>query len=175
MELIGILLMLFVCTLSALSQAMSDNAFRYRFYKDRLKYFVYPGTAEGTFVQMTFRNSNGNGGAVLQHNGAEWGQSRKINGYYFGLLATEYKLLMDNEQYADANASLQELNLALDALIRMDKCEDDIPIVVAPNLFKSNKIYVDCTKIKQTNENKNNQKYFRSRHNSLFCDWLQQV
>jgi len=43
------------------------------------------------------------------------------------LLATEYRLLKDNGQNESATETLSELNLALDALIRMDKCEDDIP------------------------------------------------
>ncbi len=54
-------------------------------------------------------------------------QPRMMMGFYIGMLATEYKLLKDNGQIASANATLSELNLALDALIRMDKCEDDIP------------------------------------------------
>jgi len=54
-------------------------------------------------------------------------QPRMMMGFYIGMLATEYKLLKDNGQLLSAYETLNELNLALDALIRMDKCEDDIP------------------------------------------------
>jgi hypothetical protein len=109
------------------SQLFNEESLKYWYYRDRLQYFVYPGTEEGNSVLMTARNSNGNGGNSWQYDGAEWGQTRKINGYYIGLLATEYKLLKDNGQISEANTTLQELNLALDALIRMDKCEDIAP------------------------------------------------
>ncbi len=109
------------------SQNFADNSLKYWLYRDRLRYFVYPGTDEGASVLMTVRNSNGNGGEVGQYNGTEWGQTRKINGYYIGLLATEYKLFLENGQNADALVTLNELDLALDALIRMDKCEDIEP------------------------------------------------
>ncbi|HBG71955.1 MAG: hypothetical protein A2W93_05230 [Bacteroidetes bacterium GWF2_43_63] len=127
MKNIAIFFMVVGSTLSVYSQVFNDNAVKYWFYRDRLKYFVYPGTDEGNSVLMTSRNSNGQDDDIAQYNGAEWGQTRKINGYYIGLLATEYKLLKDNGQIADANVTLYELNLALDALIRMDNCEDIEP------------------------------------------------
>lgn len=109
------------------SQILNEESFKYWYYRDRLRYFVYPGSEDGASVLMTVRNSGADGGPYRQYNGTEWGQTRKMNGYYIGLLATEYKLLKDNGQYSDAAATLQELNLALDALIRMDKCEDIEP------------------------------------------------
>ncbi len=113
-------------TIKAQTVVFDQN--QYWYYRDRLQYFVYPGLEDGSSVLMTCRNSNGREewDSDRLYNGAEWGQTRKMNGYYIGLLATEYKLLKDNGQYSDAAATLQELNLALDALIRMDKCEDDI-------------------------------------------------
>ena len=110
-----------------ISQVLSEEAMKYWYYRDRLQYFVYPGTEEGASILMTSRNSNGNGVGNepdRQYNGVEYGQTQRLNGYYLGMLATEYKLLKDNGQYADANRTLQELDLALDALIRMDRCED---------------------------------------------------
>jgi hypothetical protein len=109
------------------SQVLSEEAMRYWYYRDRLQYFVYPGTEDGSSIIMTCRNSNGNGidnDAIGQYNGVEWGQTQKTNGYYIGLLATEYRLLLNNGQNADASKTLQELDLALDALIRLDNCED---------------------------------------------------
>lgn len=107
------------------AQSFSEESFKYWYYRDRLRYFVCPSDEEGGSILMTSRNSSWNGGSVVQYNGVEWGQTRKINGYYIGLLATEYKLLKDNGQYSDAIATLHELDLALDALIRMDECEDN--------------------------------------------------
>jgi len=120
--------LVFFCSMLSLScQINSNELLKYWYYRDRLKYFVYPGTEEGASVLMTVRNSNGNGGFIGQYNGAEWGQTRKLNGYYIGLLATEYRLLTNNGQFEDAALTLTELELALDALIRMDKCEDIEP------------------------------------------------
>jgi len=69
-----ILLILFICAPGIYSQVLNENATKYWFYRDRLKYFVYPGTEEGASVLMTSRNSNGSGGTELQYNGAEWGK-----------------------------------------------------------------------------------------------------
>ncbi len=81
----------------------NNESIKYWYYRDRLKYFVYPGNNEGNSVLMTKRNSWGqemgnNDDYIDQYNGVSWGQTHKINGYYIGMLATEYKLLKDNEQ-----------------------------------------------------------------------------
>jgi len=60
--------------ITGLGTSFTDAAQKYWFYRDRLKYFVYPGTEEGASVLMTSRNSNGSGGTELQYNGAEWGK-----------------------------------------------------------------------------------------------------
>jgi hypothetical protein len=123
-----IFLALIVCSVDNLnSQVLSEEAMRYWYYRDRLQYFVYPGQEEGASLLMTSRNSNGNGVGPIdigQYNGVEYGQTQRLNGYYIGLLATEYRLLLNNGQNADASKTLQELDLALDALIRLDNCED---------------------------------------------------
>jgi hypothetical protein len=125
MKKIFVLLITVVLTQNLFSQSFRDESYKYWYYRDRLRYFVYPSAEEGGSVLMTSRNSTGNGGPYFQFNGAEWGQTRKINGYYIGLLATEYKLLKDNGQYSDAIATLHELDLALDALMWIDNCEDN--------------------------------------------------
>jgi len=77
---------------------------------------------------MTCRNATTDYGSnELIYNGIEYGQTRKLNGYYIGLLATEYKLLIDNGQVSDAATTLNELNSALEALNRMDECETKEP------------------------------------------------
>jgi len=105
----------------------SENAFKYWYYRDRLKYFVMPGTQPGQSILCSRRNPS-----TEEHwDGTEYtmdiDQPRMMMGFYIGLLATEYKLLKDNGQIASANATLSELNLALEALIRMDKCESNVP------------------------------------------------
>jgi hypothetical protein len=101
---------------------------KYWYYRDRLKYFVMPGSEKGQSVVITCRNSYKEDGDWYPiYSGIEFANTHKLLGYYIGFLATEYKLLKDNGQYSDATNTLNELNLALDALIRMDKCEDDIP------------------------------------------------
>ncbi|MPM02553.1 hypothetical protein SDC9_48802 [bioreactor metagenome] len=54
-------------------------------------------------------------------------QPRMKIGFCFGMLVTEYKLLKDNGPNASVCKTLTALNLALDALIRMNKYEDDTP------------------------------------------------
>jgi len=127
MRIIVLLLFVFCTSSHLLSQELDSESLKYWFYRDRLKYFVYPGAEEGASVLMTSRNAYNSDGCLLQFNGAEWGQTRKINGYYLGLLATEYKLLLENGQNEDAFRTLHELDLALSALIRMDECENIPP------------------------------------------------
>ncbi|HPF00340.1 MAG TPA: hypothetical protein PKY63_06710 [Bacteroidales bacterium] len=105
------------------AQTVVFDQYQYWYYRDRLQYFVYPGTEKGNSLIATLRNPT----SGRPYKTIKYGQTFKSMGYYLGVLATEYKLLKDNGQIADANATLSELNLALDALIRMDKCEDDIP------------------------------------------------
>jgi len=107
--------------ITGLGTNFTDAAQKYWYYRDRLKYFVMPGTEPGQSIVFTHRNDNYPAERIAIT------QPRVVEGFYIGVLATEYKLLKDNGQIADANATLYELNLALDALIRMDKCEDDIP------------------------------------------------
>jgi len=107
--------------ITGLGTSFTDAAQKYWYYRDRLKYFVMPGTEPGQSIVFTHRNDNYPADRIAIT------QPRVVDGFYIGVLATEYKLLKDNGQIADAQATLYELNLSLDALIRMDKCEDDIP------------------------------------------------
>ncbi|MGD9492742.1 MAG: hypothetical protein AB7V36_05260 [Bacteroidales bacterium] len=118
--------LLFTNEICAQSLSATENAFKYWYYRDRLKYFVMPGTDPGQSLLFSRRNaSRENWDATAYSMNME--QPHMMMGFYVGMLATEYKLLKDNGQTTSANETLIELNLALDALIRMDKCEDDIP------------------------------------------------
>ncbi|MGD9492718.1 MAG: hypothetical protein AB7V36_05140 [Bacteroidales bacterium] len=128
-QLIFLLAFALLCITEIAAQTLNttENAFKYWYYRDRLKYFVMPGTQPGQSILYSRRNPS----MEEQWDGTEYtmdiDQPRMMMGFYIGMLATEYKLLKDNEQNESAVETLSELNLALDALIRMDKCEDDIP------------------------------------------------
>ncbi len=117
----------FTTNIGAQTLNTTENAFKYWYYRDRLKYFVMPGTEPGQSILFSRRNPS----REVQWDGTEYtmdiDQPRMMMGFYVGMLATEYKLLKDNGQNESAVETLSELNLALDALIRMDNCEDDIP------------------------------------------------
>jgi len=130
MRKIFVFFMLAGFTVNIFSQSFNTELYRYWFYRDRLRYFVYPGTEEGNSIVCTYRNppmARGDQYTAYTVNSIIYGQTYKLMGYYLGMLATEYRLLLDNGQNSDALQTLSELDLALDALIRMDKCEDDIP------------------------------------------------
>lgn len=117
---------LLLIALNCSGQTFTDEATKYWYYRDRLKYFVMPGNESGQSILFSIRNPT-----FTQWDGTtkttQIVQPRMMMGFYIGMLATEYKLLKDNGQYADATNTLSELNLALDALIRMDKCDNEIP------------------------------------------------
>ncbi len=120
-----ILVLLLFSQIGFSQRVLNIEAERYWYYRDRLKYFVMPGTEPGQSILFSIRNPS-----YDQWDGTtktiQTVQPRMMMGFYVGLLATEYKLLNDNGQTSSASKTLTELNLALDALIRMDKCEDDI-------------------------------------------------
>ena len=106
------------------SQNFTEEHFKYWYYRERLRCFVYPGIGDGCSVIATYRNP------VFALNDLyysenyktiNYGQTFKSMGYYPGMLATEDRLLIENGQNCDAIQTLSELELALDALIRMDK------------------------------------------------------
>jgi len=74
------------------SQSESENHEKYWYYRNRLKYFVKPGIGPGYSCVGSIRNRyNG------QH--MSFGGDQVIElGWYTGVLATEYKLLNNNNQ-----------------------------------------------------------------------------
>ena len=130
MRKIIVLLILIGLSVNVFSQSFNTELYRYWFYRDRLRYFVYPGTEAGNSVVCTYRNppyERVDQWVQSTANTIVYGQTYKLMGYYLGMLATEYRLLLDNGQNSDAIQTLSELDLALDALIRMDKCESNVP------------------------------------------------
>ena len=116
------------------AQSDDENHTKYWFYRNRLRHFVVPGNMPGESLLGSMRNS------TMHINSDDWnqfgtnsvseldfGQQRAYQGYYLGVLATEYLLLSSYGQYIDASATLNELNLAIDACIRCDMCENKSP------------------------------------------------
>ncbi len=103
--------------------ASTDQALlsKYWKYRLRLKYFVIPGNAgqlRGEGMVAGIRNQQSTG--LISY-----GDQMVHMGYYLGVLATEYALLVSYGQ--DASATLQELNTALDCYVRNDLCESRMP------------------------------------------------
>jgi len=130
MRKIFVLFMLVCFSVNVFSQSFNTELYRYWFYRDRLRYFVYPGSEAGNSVVCTYRNppkERIDEWVQSTANTIVYGQTYKLMGYYLGMLATEYRLLLDNGQNDDAIRTLNELDLALNALIRMDNCESKAP------------------------------------------------
>jgi hypothetical protein len=83
------------------SQISGDgNLDRYWFYRERLKYFVKVGTLEGESCISSYRNiTTGPNGDLSQQ--LHFGDQTVFLGWYIGVLATEYRLLMQNGQNTD--------------------------------------------------------------------------
>lgn len=100
----------------------SEMLLKYWSYRDRLKYFVIPGTKQGESEIIDIRNAFKS--PCWNSASSSFGQQGIYFGYYIGFLATEYYLLNQNGQTNDAQASIAELTLALDQYDNwMDKCE----------------------------------------------------
>ena len=99
---------------------ISTDLMKYWFYRNRLKYFVVPGSKIGESQIVCVRNKiieSDQGYIDPGRENIDFGQHGKHNGLYIGVLATEYYLLEQNGQTADAAKTLSELNYALDAVI----------------------------------------------------------
>ena len=105
----------------------NSEQYKYWYYRERLKWFVMPGNSPGQSFVAAARNMGVNNYHNLYDESLKYTQPHTVNGCYIGVLATEYRLLRDNNQQTEALTTLFELNLALDALIRTDLCEDKIP------------------------------------------------
>ena len=105
-----------VINLSAQNQ-YQNNLDKYWNYRDRLtNYFVKPGPKIGESVVAYVRNKN-----KSSKKGFTVGDQTIDLAWYIGILATEYQLLHNNKQ--NTNTTLTELNYALMAFDRLDRCE----------------------------------------------------
>lgn len=117
------LMIYFFLTPELKGQSTDENLLKYWYYRDRLEYFVMPGTNDGQSLVAGIRNQPWE----IGREGINFGQQYTRIGFYLGMLATEYKLLQDNGQYHELPAILYEIELALNALIRTDMHESGPP------------------------------------------------
>lgn len=106
---------------------------RYWYYRHRLQNdFMVKNTVnpQGTNIPASIRGEYGD--AVLK-----WGDATIDLGFYIGVLATEYKLLMDNGRNVEARFTLHDLRAALLALNRLD-VEGDYQFGVIPGTHSLN-------------------------------------
>lgn len=98
-------------------------------YRHRLNYFVMPGSEPGQSQLANIRNrcADDPDRGIYRTDGIVFGQTYTRCGFYTALLATEYYLLQASRAYVDAEKTLIELNLALDAFERTDACETGPP------------------------------------------------
>ncbi len=89
--------------------------------------FYYPYSTQPLFYQFNNASFTPDGQT------AKWGDAMSDLGYYIGVLATEYKLLIDNGQSQSADSTIKELYYALWALNRMDMNADALYVGLALN------------------------------------------
>jgi hypothetical protein len=93
------------------------NLQKYWHYRYRLThYYMVVGEGPGMSLPADIRNTN-NSGEI------RWGEVPVYLGYYIGTLATEYRLLKDNNYNTDQ--TLTELYYALKAAIRIDNVAEN--------------------------------------------------
>jgi hypothetical protein len=107
----------------AFSQDENENLKKYWNYRERLKLFVVPGDKPGESLVAAIRNYYDP--ITKSSIGLSFGQQRAYLGFYIGVLATEYKILADSG--LDFSNTLNELDLAINACIRLDTCENKPP------------------------------------------------
>ena len=103
---------------SLLAQTEQENLIKYKHYRQRFnQYFMYVGDKSGESLVVGTRNRDMTSKLCFGQHGVHFG-------YYLGMLATEYQLLVRNRQEQAANSTLEELRYALLAYKeQMDRCE----------------------------------------------------
>ena len=114
----GLLLFIIFLFLTPLSYSqLSTDMVKYWYYRDRLnKYFVIPGGNDGESEIVCVRNKMVGLSTLNEFKNLDYGQHATYQGYYIGLLATEYYLLKENNQLIDAAKTLNELDMAINAV-----------------------------------------------------------
>ena len=126
-----IFLILFVnVNINTFAQNGSENMLKYWHYRNRLKYFVIPGNKQGESEIIGIRNrmdlqyQDFSPDSLRYYKNSDVGQHGVYFGYYLSMLATEYKLLIGNNQTNEASNTLHEIDLALLQFeAYMDSCE----------------------------------------------------
>jgi hypothetical protein len=94
------------------AQTPDQNQSKYWYYRYRLlNNFLKVGDCRGCSTPASTRGED-------SHNQLYWGDGTIDLGWYIGVLATEYKLLIDNSQ--DGSETIKELYYALEAFNRLD-------------------------------------------------------
>ena len=117
MKNIALFLILLFCVCGN-AQTEQANLEKYWHYRQRFnQYFTYVGDRQGESLVVCIRNRDMKPQLCFGQHGVHFG-------YYLGVLATEYQLLMRNNQQEQAAKTLKELQFALLAYEeQMDKCE----------------------------------------------------
>jgi hypothetical protein len=115
------LILCFDCVLKVLGQSGEANLEKYWKYRDQLrKKFLKIGINPGESIPASVIIPNRQYGQIDQSTGSiiQWRDAALTLGYYYVVLATEYKLLSENNQ--EVQSTLNELYYALYALNRVD-------------------------------------------------------
>ena len=118
MKKIILILTIFLLKSLATAQTEQANLEKYWHYRQRFnQYFMYVGDKPGESLVVCIRNRDCKPQLCYGQHGIHFG-------YYLGVLATEYQLLMRNNQIQQAANTLEELQFALLAYEeQLDKCE----------------------------------------------------
>ena len=93
------------------AQTPVQNLMKYWYYRNRLQYFVVAGDNPGESQVAVIRNYyTGSRSTEMEFGGNPCLESY---GPYLGVLATEYYMLEENQQYDDAAKTLTELYYSL--------------------------------------------------------------
>ncbi|NUM50984.1 MAG: T9SS type A sorting domain-containing protein [Flavobacteriales bacterium] len=125
-----IIYLIFLLTTNLFAQNSEFNLKKYWYLRWRLtNYFMVVGEGPGKSLPAGIRRAWGDGIVNgVHHVGSlklNFGDAPNYLGAYIGVLATEYKLLSDNNQ--STVGTLEELYYALKAIIRLDNCEAQYP------------------------------------------------
>lgn len=112
------------------SNTNQERLKKYWYLRWRLKnYFMVVGDCYGCSLPASIRNNWAEPQFINNEqywsSGMKFGDAPNYLSSYIGILATEYKLLSDNNQYN--SETLRELYYAIKAINRLDECEAQYP------------------------------------------------
>jgi hypothetical protein len=119
---------LFLCTYTTYAQTPELNQEKYWKFRNNYKekfMKIGPGVGEGLPARALvpfgcLDNTTDPGNTAWNKGIMKWGDGMIRHGHYLTLLASEYRLLMNNGQTQQAQATLNELYYALYAVFRLD-------------------------------------------------------